>query len=90
MKNKCKFCGRYEVRQKEVKIVKIFDDVEVAAFHMWKWCKVHNNWCKSIAGNCGEVVREKEKKLELDNIQGFKITMKYECNTVERLEKTSH
>lgn len=76
MKNKCKFCGKYEVRQKEVKIVKIFDYVEVAAFHMWKWCKLKNNWCKNIAGNCGEVVQEKEeKKLELDNVQGFDFKM---------------
>ena len=46
-KNKCKTCGKYETRQKEVKSVKIFDDVEVAAFHIWKWCKLHNNWCRN-------------------------------------------
>ena len=26
--SKCKICGKYEVRQKEVKSVKIFNDVE--------------------------------------------------------------
>ena len=72
MKNKCKTCGNYEIRQKEVKSIKIFDDVEVAAFHMWKWCKLHNNWCRNVAGNCGEVVsQKKEKKLELENKIGF-------------------
>lgn len=72
MKNKCKTCGKYEIRQKEVKSMKIFDDVEVAAFHMWKWCKLHNNWCRNVAGNCGEVVsQKKERKLELENKTGF-------------------
>lgn len=76
-KNKCKTCGKYEIRQKEVKIIKIFEDVEVAAFHIWKWCKIHNNWCRCVAGKCGEVVSGKEKKLELENVQGlgFKMTM---------------
>ena len=44
--SKCKICGKYEVHQKEVKSIKIFDDVEVAAFHMWKWCRSRNNSCR--------------------------------------------
>lgn len=87
MKNKCKFCGRYESRAKEIKMTKskyiseIYGDFKIPVMHYWKWCKVHNNWCKSIAGNCGEVVQEKEeKKLELENKQGlgFKMAMEDE------------
>ena len=62
--SKCKICGKYEVRQKEVKSVKIFDDVEVAVFHMWKWCRLKNNWCSYVAGNCGAVVEKTEKNLK--------------------------
>ena len=62
--SKCKICGKYEVHQKEVKSVKIFDDVEVAVFHMWKWCRLKNNWCRCVAGNCGVVVEKTEKNLK--------------------------
>lgn len=62
--SKCKICGKYEVRQKEVKSIKIFDDVEVAVFHTWKWCRLKNNWCRCVAGNCGVVVEKTEKNLK--------------------------
>lgn len=61
--SKCKICGKYEVRQKAIKEAEIFD-IKVAEFHMWKWCKLKNNWCRCVAGNCGEVVQKTEKNLE--------------------------
>lgn len=69
---KCKFCGKYEMRQKEVKKTKckiledVYPEVEIPVLHMWKWCKLHNNWCKFVAGNCGEIVKKVEKKVEGD------------------------
>ncbi len=61
--SKCKICGKYEVRQKEIKEAEIFD-IKVAEFHMWKWCKLKNNWCRCVAGNCGTVIQKTEKNLE--------------------------
>lgn len=61
---KCKLCGKYETRQKEVSTETILDEIEISLFRMWKWCKLHNNWCRNIAGNCGEVIGKAEKKLE--------------------------
>jgi len=85
MKNKCKTCGKYESRVKEVKKAKcrqffsdLQEDLIFPVMHYWKWCKIHNNWCRNIAGNCGEVVQEKEKKLELENKTGFDFKMTME------------
>ena len=63
---KCKICGKYSMKEKEVgkKKLAISDDVEIPVFHFWKWCKLNNNWCRNIAGNCGAVVQKAEKKLE--------------------------
>ena len=86
MKDKCKLCGKYEGREKEVKmrnskyISETFGDFKIPVIHYWKWCNVKNNWCKNVAGSCGEIVVKKEKKLELENIHGldFKITIEDE------------
>lgn len=66
MKTKCKLCGRYETREKEIAKKKLSADneIEIPIFHYWKWCKLNNNWCRNVAGSCGEIVREPEKKLE--------------------------
>ena len=63
---KCKLCGKYSMKEKEVgkKKLVISDDVEIPVFHFWKWCRLNNNWCRNIAGNCDEIVRAPEKKLE--------------------------
>ena len=82
-KNKCNICGKYESRPKELKngkcklLSEIYGDFNIPVIHYWKWCKIHNNWCRCVAGKCGEVVSGKEKKLELENVQGlgFKMTM---------------
>lgn len=78
-KEKCKLCGKYEGRMKEVKIRKSenkllmekFFCVDVPVIHYWKWCTVKNNWCKNVAGSCGEILVKEEKKLELENKQAF-------------------
>lgn len=36
-------------------------EIEFPIFRLWKWCKMNNNWCRNIAGKCGEVISEKEK-----------------------------
>lgn len=85
-KNKCKLCGKYEGRVREVKTTKckqlseLCEYLEIPVMHYWKWCKIHNNWCRCVAGKCGEVVSGKEKKLDLENKQGlgFKMTMEDE------------
>lgn len=65
MKNgKCKLCGKYEMREKEVGKFIMQDDIELPVFRHWKWCHLNNNWCRNIAGNCGEIVKTPEKKLE--------------------------
>lgn len=63
---KCKLCGRYEMREKEIGMKKldISDDIEIPIFHHWKWCRTNNNWCRNIAGNCGAVIQKPEKKIE--------------------------
>lgn len=63
---KCKFCGKYEMKEKEIgkKKLNISDEIEIPVFHLWKYCRLKNNWCRNIAGNCGEVVKKVEKKLE--------------------------
>ena len=65
-KSKCKLCGRYEIREKEIgkKKLSIDSEIEIPIFHYWKWCKLNNNWCRNVAGNCGEIVKTPEKKLE--------------------------
>jgi hypothetical protein len=85
-KNKCGICGKYESRLKELKngkrelLSEIYESLKIPVIHYWKWCKIHNNWCRCVAGKCGEVVSGKEKKLELENKQGlgFKMTMEDE------------
>lgn len=65
-KSKCKLCGRYETREKEIgkKKLSVDSEIEIPIFHYWKWCKLNNNWCRNVAGNCGEIVKMPEKKLE--------------------------
>ena len=65
-KAKCKLCGRYESREKEIakKKLSVDDEIEIPIFHYWKWCKLNNNWCRNVAGSCGEIVIKPEKKLE--------------------------
>lgn len=62
-KSKCKICGKYEIRNKVVKETENFD-IKIAEFHQWKWCKFKNNWCRCVAGNCGEVIEKTENKIE--------------------------
>jgi hypothetical protein len=64
---KCKFCGKYEGREKEIgrKKLNVSDEIEIPIFHYWKWCKKHNNWCRNVAGSCGEIVRKAENKIEV-------------------------
>lgn len=65
-KTKCKLCGKYEVKEKEVGLKKlnVSDEIEIPVFHYWKFCKLKNNWCRNVAGNCGEVVEKIENKFE--------------------------
>jgi hypothetical protein len=81
-KNKCKFCGKYKMLAKEVgkkKYNRIFDELEIPVFRFWKWCKMNNNWCRNIAGKCGEVISEKEKPdVEFEEKQGFDFKMTME------------
>lgn len=75
MKRKCSICGKYETKSIPSKNFTILDGIEVSYFRMWKWCKIHNNWCRSIAGNCEQVVLEKkENKVGFD----FKMIMEDE------------
>ena len=62
---KCKTCGKYEMREKEIgmKKLNISDDIEIPIFHYWKWCKLNNNWCRNIAGNCGQIIQKPEKEI---------------------------
>lgn len=70
MKTKCKQCGKYETRQKEIKTVKILGEIEVSRFSIWKWCNLKNNWCRNVAGKCEFVTVEKENKqpIKEDNL----------------------
>lgn len=85
-KLKCKICGKYEGRAKEIKITKskyiseIYGDFKIPVIRYWKWCKIHNNWCRNIAGKCGEFISEKEKfDVEFEEKQGFDFKVqKYE------------
>lgn len=80
-KNKCKFCGKYKMLEKEVgkKNLGISDEIELPIFRLWKWCKMNNNWCRNIAGKCGEVISEKEKpEVEFEEKQGFDFKMTME------------
>ena len=54
------------MKEKEIgkKKLNISDEIEIPVFHLWKYCRLKNNWCRNIAGNCGEVVKKVEKKLE--------------------------
>ena len=63
---KCKYCGKYECREKEIgkKKLNISDEIEIPIFHYWKWCKLNNNWCRNVAGSCSEIVKKPEKKIE--------------------------
>jgi hypothetical protein len=63
---KCKACGRYETREKQIGLKKlnVAEDIEIPVFHFWKWCKLNNNWCRNVAGNCGAVIKKAEEKLE--------------------------
>jgi len=77
MKRKCNICGKYETKPKSIpsKNFTILDGIEVSYFRIWKWCKVHNNWCRNIAGNCEQIVLEKkENKMGSD----FKMIMEDE------------
>lgn len=63
---KCKICGKYETREKEVgkKKLNISDEIEIPIFHFWKWCSLNNNWCRNVAGTCGMLIKKAEKKIE--------------------------
>lgn len=77
-KNKCKLCGKYKMLEKEVGTKKfvISSEIEFSIFRLWKWCKMNNNWCRNIAGKCGEVISEKEKpEVEFEEKQGFDFKM---------------
>ena len=65
-KTKCKLCVKYEVKEKEVGLKKlnVSDEIEIPVFHYWKFCKLKNNWCRNVAGNCGTVIDKNENKLE--------------------------
>ena len=65
-KPKCKICGRYEMRNKETgkRQLEISDEIEIPIFRLWKWCKLKNNWCRNVAGNCGAVIQKEENKFE--------------------------
>lgn len=84
-KNKCKLCGKYECRAREIKMTKckqlseLCEGLEIPIFRLWKWCKMNNNWCRNIAGKCGEVISEKEKpEVEFEEKQGFDFKMTME------------
>lgn len=81
-KNKCKICGKYKMLAKEVgnkKYKAIFDEIKIPIFRFWKWCEMNNNWCRNIAGKCGEVISEKEKSdVEFEEKQGFDFKMTME------------
>lgn len=60
--------------EKEVgkKNLGISSEIEFSIFRLWKWCKMNNNWCRNIAGKCGEIISEKEKpEVEFEEKQGF-------------------
>lgn len=66
---KCKLCGKYQIKQKEIGTAVILEDIEVSQFHLWKWCNLKNNWCRNVAGKCDFVPVEK------DYLQGVKFKM---------------
>lgn len=79
-KNKCNVCGNYEIREKEIGKIKpkiiadVYPDIEIPLFYHWKWCKLHNNWCRNIAGNCDVVIIENNyNKKENFMIEGSSI-----------------
>ena len=57
---KCRFCDNCEIRVKEKESIIIFDTL-IPSFGYWKWCRLHNNWCRHIAGNCEIIVKIKSK-----------------------------
>ena len=52
-KGKCKFCDSCEIRFKEKESKTVFD-IDFTFFAQWKWCRLHNNWCRYIAGKCNQ------------------------------------
>lgn len=67
---KCKICGKYEIREKEMEkkslLSDLYPDLKIPVIRHWKWCKLNNNWCRNVAGNCGEIINKSENKLEGD------------------------
>lgn len=69
-KAKCKLCGKYEMKEKEVGKLKskllseLSPGLEIPCFRQWKWCRLNNNWCRNVAGSCGEIITKPEKKME--------------------------
>lgn len=62
-KEKCRLCGKYEIREKEVGEKKCHGryEIKIPVFHFWKWCTLKNNWCRHISGNCDAIIKPQNK-----------------------------
>lgn len=65
---KCKPCGRYEIREREVGKV---GEAEIPIFHYWKWCKYGNNWCRYVAGKCDKFTVKKPEEGLILNLKSY-------------------
>ncbi len=68
-KNKCKICRNYEGKEKEVGKVVVQDAVNIPIIHYWKWCKIHNNWCRNVAGKCERIVSEEMCRVDYKMVE---------------------
>ena len=74
--SKCKCCGNYEIRLKLFENKKSNNkfpelDLYFCRAADWKWCKLKNNWCRSVASHCDFIVAKpevKETKLKQEDL----------------------